>query len=357
MKNKIKFNTQNFKHKFKIFVITFIILASVYLLYFNDKIFVQSIIQNSLHNEDIPTKSNNIENFDVDKYVDICKNKKTRFYDFTSETTPLSVYSIDGSNNCENLCDTTPNCQFFLMNENNEQQSRRNNRKTCYLYTRPLDSSNIDTNTMNIKVNCNSTIIPVSNNYYNGYGYVNKNYFQYNKNKFSYIDAYLDKANELIKTIKDRRANLDAIANPNQDHSQHSQLTSNARYYNISIGDWITSFGELLGINSNNLTTVNNTTNLFTDNILDDEKNNVFKKLAAISKETPELDNKLIDVKNSGYVNNLFYTILAFIMVITIILLILYKLNNNIIITDKFMILYFIIIVILFMFIQFMLNK
>jgi hypothetical protein len=104
------------------------------------------------------------------------------------------------------------------------------------------------------------------------------------------------------------------------------------------------------------LTTLSNTTDIFNQSIFDDEKNNALKKLAAISKETPELDNKIVDVKSSGYVNNLFYTILAFIMVITIILLLIYKLNDNIIITDRFMIFYFIIIVIIFMFIRFMLK-
>ena len=347
MKSKIKFNNQNIKHKFKIFVILFIIVSSVYLLYFNDKILVQAIVQNSLHNEDKDTNKSNItENFDVHKYVDICKNRKTRFYDFTSASTQLSSNVLTGTNNCENLCDTTQDCQFFIMNETDATK--------CYLYTRPLDSSNIDTNTMNINVNCNSTILPSSSNNYNGFGYVNKKYFEYNKNKFSYKDAYLDKANELITTLKANRSNLNALRSQTEDHSE---LTSNAEYYTSTIGSWITSFGELIGFNTNNLTTLNNSTDLFNENILDDEKNKDLKKLATISKDTPELDNKLVDVKNSGYVNNLFYTILAFIMVITIILLILYKLNDNIIITDRFMIFYFIIIVIIFMFIQFMLNK
>ena len=44
MKSKIKFNnrTQNYKRIFKILLIVFIFGTCIYLLYFNDKIFVQS---------------------------------------------------------------------------------------------------------------------------------------------------------------------------------------------------------------------------------------------------------------------------------------------------------------------------
>ena len=344
MKRKIKINNKIFKYKFKIFVLACILVSSVYLLYFNDKILVQSIDQNSLHNE------GSTENFDVHKYVDICKTRKTRFYDFTSASPtaflPITI-STDSSNNCENLCDTTPNCQFFIMNESDTTNK-------CYLYSRPLDSSNIDTNNMNIKVNCNSTILPSNgnSNVYNGYGYVNKNYFEHNKNKFTYKDAYLEKANELITTLKDNRLNLNALAAQN---GNNTQLAANAQSYNNVIGSWIDAFSQLIGFDSSELTTESNITNIFTQNILDNDKNKALKNLASISKETPELDNKLSDVKSSGYANNLFYTILAFIMIITIILLILYKFNTDII-SDRFMIFYFIIIVILFMFIHFMLK-
>ena len=343
MKRKIKINNKIFKYKFKIFVLACILVSSVYLLYFNDKILVQSIDQNSLHNE------GSTENFDVHKYVDICKTRKTRFYDFTSASIPFSTITIptDSSNNCENLCDTTQDCQFFTMKESDATN-------TCYLYSSRLDSSNIDTNTMNIKVNCNSTILPSNgnSNVYNGYGYVNKNYFEHNKNKFTYKDAYLEKANDLITTLKDNRLNLNALAAQN---GNNTQLAANAQTYNNVIGSWIDAFSQLIGFDSSELTTESNITNIFTQNILDNDKNKALKKLASISKETPELDNKLSDVKSSGYANNLFYTILAFIMIITIILLILYKFNTDII-SDRFMIFYFIIIVILFMFIHFMLK-
>lgn len=364
MKRKIKFNNQNFKHKFKIFVLVFILLACVFFLYFNDKILVQSIIQKSLHKEgtgtgeEETTKSNSIENFNVSKYVDVCKNRKTQFYDFrmgsTISTLPLTV--IGPNNNCENLCDTTPNCQFFTMKENAFGNVEDNK---CYLYIKALDISNIDRSNMKINVNCNSTIIPLSNSTssYNGFGYINKNYFEHNKNKFQYKDVYLDKANELIPTLKANSTNLDALAVSTTGNQSHSQLTANAQNYTTIMGNWINSFGELIGFDTTKLTTINDSTDMFNDAIVTDQNNKDLKHLAAISKETPELDNKLVDVKSSGYVNTLFYTILAFIMIITIILLVLYKLNDNAIISDKFMIIYFIVIVILFMFIRSILNK
>ena len=350
MKSKIKFNTQNFKQKFKIFTILFIIVACVYLLYFNDKIFVQTIIQDSLNN-DIDNKSKNVENFDVSNYVDICKNRKTRFYDYRKfelrEQLPVTV--IDGNNNCENVCNTTPNCQFFAMKENSEGVVEENK---CYLYTKQLDSSNIDTSTMKINVNCNSTILPVSSsstNIYNGFGYVNKKYFENNKSKFSYIDAYLDKANEFVSGIKDADMKISQSSSADLARNNNDKLTF--------MGSWISEFANLIGYDKNNLATLNNSTNMFTENIEEDTKNIRLKELVNISKERPLLESKLTDIKNSGFVDNLFYTILAFIMVITIILLVLYRLNDNIIITDRFMIFYFIIIVSIFMFIRFMLNK
>lgn len=353
MKRKIKFNNQNFKHKFKIFVLVFILLACVYFLYFNNKILLQSTIQNSLHNEET-TESNSIENFDVSRYVDVCKNRRTQFYDYKMGTTlsTLPLYNIDISNNCEKKCNDTPNCQFFAMKENAAGVVED---KKCYLYIKALDSSYNDTSLMNMKVNCNSTLIPNSTTSYSGFGYINKKYFENNKEKFSYKDAYLDKANELIPTLKDNRTNLDALATSTP--ATHQQLTTNAQTYITTMGTWISSFGALIGFDTTKLTTINDETDMFNDSILDDQKNKDLKHLALISKETPELDNKLVDVKSSGYVNKLFYTILAFIMIITIILLILYKLNANAIISDRFMIIYFIVIVILFMFIRFMLNK
>jgi len=354
MKRKIKFNNQNFKHKFKIFVLVFILLACVYFLYFNNKILVQSTIQNSLNNEET-TKSNSIENFDVSRYVDVCKNRKTNFYDFKMDTTlsTLPLYNIGINENCEQKCNDTSHCQFFTMKED---LTGVVNDKKCYLYIKQLDSSYIDTSLMNVKVNCNSTLIPESStSRYNGFGYINKKYFEHNKNKFSYKDVYLDKANEIIPTLKANRTNLNALATSTP--ATHDQLIDNANSYIATMNEWINSFSALIGFNKTNLTSYNDETDMFNDDILENTKNKQLTHLAAISKETPELDNKLVDVKSSGYVNKLFYTILAFIMIITIILLILYKLNANAIISDRFMIIYFIVIVILFMFIRFMLNK
>jgi len=361
MKRKIKFNNQNFKHKFKIFILVFILLACVYFLYFNNKILVQSTIQNSLHNEDKDkdkeetTMSNSIENFDVYRYVDVCKNRKTNFYDFKMgpSLSTLPLFEIDTSNNCEKKCNDTSHCQFFTMKEDSTGVV---DDKKCYLYIKELDPSYVDTSLMNIKVNCNSTLIPESStSRYNGFGYINKKYFEHNKNKFSYKDVYLDKANELIPTLKANRTNLNALATSTP--ATHQQLTNNAQNHITTMGNWITSFGALIGFDTTKLSTINDETDMFNDSILTNQKNKDLKHLALISKETPELDNKLVDVKSSNYVNNLFYTILTFIMIITIILLVLYRLNTNAIISDRFMIIYFIAIVILFMFIRFILNK
>lgn len=353
MKSKIRFNNQNIKSLFKKGLILFILITCVYLLYLNDLILVQSIIQNSLNN-----KSDTIvESFNVNKYVDICKSRETRFYDFrvgpSTGASSASLYfeTITGNNNCENLCDTIPNCQAFMMREN---AAGVVDISKCYMYIGVLDSSNIDRSNMSIKVNCNSKMLPASSYTYNGSGYINKKYFENNKSKFSYIDIYLDKANELVRTLRTTKTNLNSILSQN---TGHGQIIANLENDNNNIGAWLTSFGELVGVNPSRLFTINNSYNPFTDDVETDPANIALSKLYATSKETPALSEKIADIERNRYVDNLFYTILAFIMVITIIILVLYRLNDNVIISDRFMIFYFIVIVAIFTFIRFMLNK
>ena len=344
MKNRIKFNNKQILKKC---LILFIIGLCIYLLYLNDKIQVQSIIQNSLN-----ANHSLIESFNVNKYVDICKNRETRFYDFRVGTSSSMQYvTLDGSNNCEGLCDTIPNCQGFLRTE---LSGGIIDPSKCYMYIGVLDASNIDRSNMSVKVNCNSKILPASSYTYNGIGYINKNYFEYNKSKFSYIDIYLDKANELIRTFRDTNTHLNSILTQN---GADVPLIANIENNNNNIGAWITSFGQLIGADVSKLFTLNNSTNPFTDDMANDEKNKTLHKLYDRSKETPALDVKIGDIEKSNYANNLFYTILAFIMIITIIILVLYRFNENVIISDRFMIFYFIIIVSIFTFIRFMLNK
>ena len=353
MKSKIRFNNQNIKSLFKKGLILFIVITCVYLLYLNDLILVQSIIENSLHN-----KSDTIvESFNVNKYVDICKSRETRFYDFRvgpstgASSAPLYFEAITGDNNCENLCDTIPNCQAFMMREN---AAGVLDISKCYMYIGVLDSSNIDRSNMSIKVNCNSKMLPTSSYTYNGSGYINKKYFENNKSKFSYIDIYLDKANELVRTLRSTKTHLNSILSQN---TGHEQIIANLENNNNNIGAWLTSFGELVGVNPSRLFTINNSYNPFTDDVETDPANIALSKLYATSKETPALSEKIADIERKRYVDNLFYTILAFIMVITIIILVLYRLNDNVIISDRFMIFYFIVIVAIFTFIRFMLNK
>ena len=350
MKSKNKFNNKNNKEIVKLCLVIFIIGACIYLLYFNDKILVQSIIQNSLDN----TNTNTIETFDVSKYVDVCKNRQTRFYNFRNGTSSsLQYVNIDGSSNCENICDITPNCQAFFLRTDNSGINIDPSK--CYMYIGILDASGIDNTNMSIKTNCNSLILPQASYTYNGSGYINKNYFKNNKSKFGYIDTYLDKANQLISTIKTTNTNLNGIIlGPDNDRTQ---AISNVESNMLSIGSWMTEFGNLIGVDTSTLFTSNSAAQLFIDNIQTDPKYIALKKLLKLSKETPALDEKIIDSDRRKYINNLFYTILAFIMVITIILLIIYRLNDNVIISDRFMIFYFIVIVFIFTIIRFMLNK
>jgi hypothetical protein len=356
MKIKNKFNNQN-KKILKICLLIFIFGVCIYLLYFNDKILVQRAIQNSLNANDNINKPDIIENFNVTNYVDICKNRETRFYNFSSNasntSSSLQFVNMDATANCENICDITPNCQAFITRETS---SSTIDPSKCYMYISALDSSFIDTNSsMSIKVNCNSKILPASSYTYNGMGYINKKYFEKNKSKFSYIDTYLDKANELVSNIKNTNTNIDAIIRGTDSGSE--QAIANVQNNSIGVGTWMTEFGNLIGVDTTTLFTSNDSRNFFIDNIETDPKYIALKKLFKLSKETPAIEEKIADSERSVYIYSLFYTILAFIIVITIILLVLYRLNNNVIITDRFMITYFIIIVLIFTLIRFMLIK
>ena len=149
-------------------IIALILGFSIYILYFNN--------QNS---EDYL-----VENFDVSKYVDVCKNRNTHFYSLssvpadpydtdeeTSEGVGITKYSNKTIDECEKLCDIS-NCHAFTFKDN-----------ICYNYKGTLNpTTNIDTRnatTNPIKINCNTKILAADKynaGVYNGVGFLNKNY-------------------------------------------------------------------------------------------------------------------------------------------------------------------------------------
>ena len=325
-KSKSKLSKLSNNKFIKIMLITLVIGLSIYLLYFNDKIFIQD-----------PTSLNVVENFDVAKYVDICKTRKTNFYNFDSPNTEF-FHEYDLSN-CELKCDET-NCHAFIMRDISK----------CFTYKGTLDSSGIDRNNVSVEVNCESTILPRDQGTYNGYGYINKKYFEDNKSKFTYKDVYLEESNKFIDKLKTMNSKYDDLYNGRNNYTQKVNAI-NAE--GTSMGSWIANFGNLIGFDSANLFTINNN-DLFdlNYNVDEDPKQIKLKEVYNASQKIATLEYKENDINKRGLSKHLFYIILAFIMVITIILLVLYKFSNNVI-SDGFMIFYFIVIVTLFAFIQY----
>jgi hypothetical protein len=344
MKDRINFNDRNKK----IIIIILIFGICIYLLYFNDRILIQDILQKSLSNNE----SNITENFNIQKYTDICKNRKTHFYNISPDNVLTTVTSA--TNNCEGACDADTTCKAFFIND--PLPGATNQTPTCKLYKGAiLNAQGIDTTIMDISVNCDSNILPPSTVLgggptYVGYGFINNNYFKKNKGKFKYIDTGLNSSDQIKTNLQAMRTALNNSQNKTIPDATIPDATSVAT--RVSIDAYATS----LGMDTTNLSWYSVANNFLTDNVSDSTQNTELVKHAKTVAETTSLDNKLKDSDKSGFTNHFFYIILAFIIVFTIILLILYKLNNNAIINDRFMIFYFIVIVCIFTFIHFILN-
>ena len=322
---KSKSNLSNNKF-IKISLITLVLGLSIYLLYFNDKIFIQD--PNSLNVV--------VENFNVEKYVDICKNRKTNFYNFSSTNTTL--FNKHDSSNCELICDQN-NCHAFIMND-----TTRNN---CYIYKGTLDSSGIDRNHVSVDVNCESKILPQDKGTYNGYGFINKKYFEDNKSKFKYKDAYLEDASSILydlKKIKEEREKLKSFTINAQTLPTYNRLRNTLNSYYTGLLDKINNINNSNFNNSKNILFTDFLSKTNSNNVLIPEERNMAFLNDVNNKDKTNvisynLDSKIDSVEKKYTTKHIQYLLLAFIMVITVILLILYKFSNDII-NEKVLILY-----------------
>ena len=318
-------------------IITLILGFSIYILYFNN--------QNS---EDYL-----VENFDVGKYVDVCKNRNTHFYNLN----PIQR-SATNINDCEKLCDIS-NCHAFTFKDN-----------MCYTYNGILNpTTNFDTRnarTNPIKINCNTKILAADKynaGVYNGVGFMNKTYFENNKRDISYIDPYLEETTtilgdlyslenkrNLIRNLDPLSSSYDAsyhalsLATINQDKALFRKFdTLNQDLFDIPAD----SSRNVLYTDMYNNSTIANTIlaprprdAAFVDDIT--KKYNMVKK-------SDTLDGTMEARTDNFTVNNIQYLILALIMVVTIIILVLYKSSN--VINEQIIIVYIISVTFLLLFI------
>ena len=312
----------------KIMLITLVLGLSIYLLYFNDKIFIQDPLEASI-----------VETFNVEKYVDICKNRKTNFYNFYNPNTTL--FNKHDSSNCELECDTTLGCHAFIMKDTTKDN--------CLIYKGNLDSSGIDRNHVSVDVNCESKILPQDKGTYNGYGFINKKYFEDNKSKFKYKDAYLEDAGSILydlKKIKEEREKLKSFTINAQTLPRYYTLRNTLDSYYTGLLTKINYINNFYFDNSKNIlfTDFLKITAPNSDNVLIpktktmDDLYDIYNKDKTTT-DSYNLDSKIDSVEKKYTTKHIQYLLLAFIMVITIILLILYKFSIDII-NEKVLILY-----------------
>ena len=352
---KIKLNaTTNGNIKQVLYILFFasIIVINIYLISitnYNSLEFGFGLV-----NENKSIHNSIIENFDVEKYVDLCKNRKTNFYDLTPSKL-TNALDVSSNSDCELACDNAK-CDIFLLKDISNSTMKK-----CRLFKDPNTNPIYD---ISLTLNCESNILP-PNDYgvYNGYGFVNKNYFEDKKSGFQYIDRYLEETELIIDDLSyigylNKKANDLDLTN-----------ISSKNLYDYIEDQKISVYNTILNsINDVNTRLFNNSKNiLFTDLFNHSLSHSEISNNVLIPKTR---DLSFIDlINNSGTINansellknrqntlltnsnsiNSIYLILFIIMVLTLILLILY--NTNII--GEFVLLsYFVFIIVLILFIN-----
>jgi hypothetical protein len=353
---KIKLNATtngNIKQLLYILFFTSIIVINIYLLSIANYNSLGLVSENkSIHNSII-------EYFDVEKYVDLCKNRKTNFYDLTPSKL-TNALDVSSNSDCELACDDAK-CDIFLLKDISNSTMKK-----CSLFKDPNTNPIYD---ISLTLNCESNILP-PNDYgvYNGYGFVNKNYFEDKKSGFQYIDRYLEET-ELIIDDLSYISYLNKKANSLDLTNISSKNLSDYITYDYIEDQKISTYNTILNsINDVNSKLFNNSKNiLFTDLFNHSLSHSEISNNVLIAKTR---DLSFIElINNSGTINansellknrqntlltnsksiNSIYLILFIIMVLTLILLILY--NTNII--GEFVLLsYFVFIIVLILFIN-----
>jgi hypothetical protein len=356
----IKNFSNNVKNKntntINVIVIFLIIGFSIYLLYFDDKIYVQDSIMNSLNQKEGKEGDYFVENFDVSKYEDICKSRNTQFYNVVPNPTPIVAANID---ECERKC-TDTSCDIFTFR-------KRDNK--CFNYKK-IEPRNVARAANPIRINCNTQELPIGK--YNvtsqsdifGIGYINKVYFKNNKTDLSYIDPFLIESQTVLRDLY----SIDADRNQ-LDNLNYSDANFATSYETISDRMQTTTnalFRRFDTMNPSNGTGIfdNSRNKLYTDiyknsdisnSILttqqsDPNYEDYVKNKYTIAEKSKSLDGILDALSENFITNNVRYLILAVIMIITIIMLLLYKSSNSII-NEKILIAYVIFTTFLVLFI------
>lgn len=319
--------------QFKIFILSILIIIPVGILYFNLGEDLFTNIKENLENRGI-----------VDQhYVNICNPSKAKFYNLSpASLQPISTKSlVTDISSCKYECDTL-NCDLYLTQND-----------VCKMY-------DLKTGFDKIQVNCNNKTLPSYETDYNylGEGYVDKNFYNSNKNKFEHIDYLLDKANNVkrdyiaindeinrIKGTSEKRDRLRGMYN-----NVNSKLKKLADYLDLSRNSLYSNFvkDKPPDIYNPYSMQANDTIKLGNKDLT---YIGMLKEFDRFYDESRDLEGRMTNDNLEYDRKYLVYTILTILMIITVIIFAVYKLVPDLI-KDSFVIFYFIGVLLLVFFIH-----
>lgn len=323
----------------KLLLIFFLFAIPIYILYFNESENSKSILN---LNETLKESYTN--------YVNICKNGEIPEFYNISATSLFKTIPLDGSG-CNYYCDLPDNslCDFFTIDNNN-----------CNLYSSD-SSTKVDVNCASKKQNSLPNSDKIISNY-NGEGFVkSKFYYTDGSNAFTYNDVILTKANNIrdkmidIQYLLNNRPDDDAI---NTKHLQIEDIKESlAKYLDISMGNLFSTLS--IGLNTFNKDAKTMKFDPNTDN-LDDKSdisiNPLFNMFKDLNKSLTNIDGTQEFNELEYNRRNLVYSVLLFLMVISIIILLLHKFIPNFI-SNITLMAYFIGVILIISFIHFLLKQ
>ena len=323
----------------KSLLIFFLFAIPIYILYFNESENSKSILN---LNETLKESYTN--------YVNVCKNGEIPEFYNISATSLLKTIPLDGSG-CNYYCDLLDNsfCDFFTIDNNN-----------CKLYSGD-SSTKVDVNCANKYQNSLPNSDKIISNY-NGEGFVkSKFYYTDGSNAFTYNDVILTKANDIrdemidIQYLLNNRPDDDAI---NTKHLRIENIKASlAKYLDISMGNLFSTLS--IGLNTFNKDAKTMKFDPNTDN-LDDKSdisiNPLFNMFKDLNKTLTNIDGTQEFNELEYNRRNLVYSVLLFLMVISIIILLLHKFIPNFI-SNITLMAYFIGVILIISFIHFLLKQ
>ena len=357
-----KTNDINMKDMCNVIIISLLLLTSIYIIYFlyddpND-------ISNNLDSKKLQ------ENFGK-SYKNICESTKTQFYDLTGAAQNFSIPS--DISDCREKCNDISECVLYTI-------SGEVNDGTCNIYTK---------NNLNYEIsyNCSSNIIPSNEGLiYNGYGYVNSNYFKDYKSEFKHKNYLLKKAEEVTGHFDDINSKIQQIHNkytilwtPGKTEQEKRTISGeiltlrdglNSDYDNLSMAS--NDVGDYLDLEQNKIYggelvhSVPNISDVRHPYSSDDTSGGVYhlgdktdlsynKMINHLNRRfihSNRLNTKIEDTSKQFTRDNIVYTIILVLFAISAILLALYKFIPNLI-SNTIILIYFLIVISILLFMHY----